>query len=198
MTLPELEALITTGESEQLEFKRSPATISLAIFSDRQELWSEGGLPFGLEPEALKGDHASRPRNLLIADVFFRRGLIERWGRGTQVIVEECERAGCTEPSYQMSGGCFVVNFPLRVGPGPESKPEPQLARRVLLPLEQEPLGKAAIAEALGHRSISASLNRTIRALIAEGRIGLTIPEKPNSRLQKIRLITTSSEEPNP
>ena len=160
MTLPELEALITTGESEQLEFKRSPATISLAIFSDRLELWSEGGLPFGLEPEALKGDHASRPRNLRIADVFFRRGLIERWGRGTQVIVEECERAGCTEPSYQMSGGCFVVTFPLRAGQGPGSKPEsgpgskpePQLARRVLLPLEQEPLGKAAIAEALGHR----------------------------------------------
>jgi len=188
------------------DYSQQGAAISLAIFDDRLELWSEGGLPFGLEPEALKGDHASRPRNLLIADVFFRRGLIERWGRGTQVIVEECERAGCTEPSYRVSGGCFVVTFPLRVGPGPESKPESgpeskpesQLARSVLLALEQEPLGKAAIAEALGHRSISASLNRTIRSLIAEGRIAPTIPEKPNSRLQKYRLISTSSEEPNP
>jgi ATP-dependent DNA helicase RecG len=68
----------------------------------------------------------------------------------------------------------------------------------VLLALEQGPLGKAAIAEALGHRSISASLNRTIRALLADGRIALTIPEKPNSRLQKYRLITTPSEEQNP
>ncbi|MEB3307511.1 MAG: ATP-binding protein [Cyanobacteriota bacterium] len=59
------------------------------------ELWSEGGLPSGLLPDALKREHASRPRNLLIADVVLHRGLIERWGRGTQVIVEECQRAGC-------------------------------------------------------------------------------------------------------
>jgi ATP-dependent DNA helicase RecG len=188
------------------DYSQQGAAISLAIFEDRLELWSEGGLPFGLEPAALKREHASRPRNLLIADVFFRRGLIERWGRGTQVIVEECERAGCSEPSYRVSGGCFVVTFPLRVGLGaeskpesgpeskPESGPESQLARSVLLALEQGPLGKAAIADALGHRSISASLNRTIRGLMAEGRIAPTIPEKPNSRLQKYRLITTSSE----
>ena len=192
------------------DYSQQGAAISLAIFDDRLELWNEGGLPFGLEPETLKQEHASRPRNLLIAEVFFRRGLIERWGRGTQVIVEECERAGCSEPSYRVSGGCFVVIFPLRAeskpesrpesGPesGPESRPESELARGVLLALEQGPLGKVAIAEALGHRSISASLNRTIRGLLADGRIALTIPEKPNSRLQKYRLITTPSEEQNP
>ena len=152
---------------------------------------------------ALKQEHASRPRNLLIADVFFRRGLIERWGRGTQVIVEECERAGCTEPSYRLSGGCFVVTFPLEAGLGaesesrPESGPESELARGVLLALEQGPLGKAAIAEVLGHRSISASLNRTIRHLVAEGRIALTLPDKPNSRLQKYRLVNGATKEPS-
>ncbi len=184
------------------DYSQQGAAISLAIFDDRLEIWSEGGLPFGLEPEALKREHASRPRNLLIADVFFRRGLIERWGRGTQVIVEECQRAGCSEPSYRVSGGCFVVTFPLRPESrpvsGPGSRPESGLVDGVLLALEQGPLGKAAIAEALGHRSISASLNRTIRALLADGRIALTIPEKPNSRLQKYRLITTPSEEQNP
>lgn len=51
------------------------------------ELWSDGALPFGLRPEDLKRDHASRPRNPLIAEVFYRRGLVERWGRGTQKIV---------------------------------------------------------------------------------------------------------------
>jgi hypothetical protein len=52
------------------DYSLQGAAISLAIFNDRLELWSEGGLPFGLEPEALKREHASRPRNLLIADVF--------------------------------------------------------------------------------------------------------------------------------
>ncbi len=44
----------------------------LAIFGDRLELWNEADLPFGLEPEAIKQEHASRPRNLLISELFFR------------------------------------------------------------------------------------------------------------------------------
>jgi ATP-dependent DNA helicase RecG len=179
------------------DYSQQGAAISLAIFDDRLELWNEGGLPFGLEPEALKGEHASRPRNLLIADVFFRRGLIERWGRGTQVIVEECQRAGRPEPSYSLKGGCFVVTFPAGAGSepesGPESRPESDLARGVLQALQDGPLGKAEIAKALGHRSISASLNRTIRQLLAAGSIAFTLPEKPNSRLQKYQLRSTPS-----
>ncbi len=176
------------------DYSQQGAAISLAIFDDRLELWNEGGLPFGLEPEALKVEHASRPRNLLIADVFFRRGLIERWGRGTQVIVEECQRAGCPEPNYSLKGGCFVVTFPVGAEPEsrpesePESRPESDLARGVLQVLQNGPLGKAEIANALGHRSISASLNRTIRQLLTDGKIALTRPEKPNSRLQKYQL----------
>jgi len=176
------------------DYGQQGAAISLAIFDDRLELWNEGGLPFGLEPEALKVEHASRPRNLLIADVFFRRGLIERWGRGTQVIVEECQRAGCPEPNYSLKGGCFVVTFPVGAEPEsrpesePESRPESDLARGVLQVLQNGPLGKAEIANALGHRSISASLNRTIRQLLTDGKIALTRPEKPNSRLQKYQL----------
>jgi ATP-dependent DNA helicase RecG len=120
----------------------------------------------GLEPEALKGEHASRPRNMLIADAVFRRGLIERWGRGTQGIVEEYERAGCPEPNYSLKGGCLVVTFPVGAESEPESRPdsgpESDLARGVQEVLQNGPLGKADIAKALGHRSISASLNCTI------------------------------------
>lgn len=104
--------------------------------------------------------------------------------------MEECQRAGCTEPNYSLKGGCFVVTFPVGAEPEsrPESRPESDLARGVLQVLQNGPLGKAEIANALGHRSISASLNRTIRQLLTDGKIALTLPEKPNSRLQKYQL----------
>ncbi|HET6383414.1 MAG TPA: ATP-binding protein, partial [Armatimonadota bacterium] len=70
----------------------------------------------------LKRDHLSRPRNPLIAEVFYRRGLIERWGRGTQKIVELCLAAGRPEPEFEEPAGAVTVRFlpsgyhpPLRV-----------------------------------------------------------------------------------
>ncbi len=64
--------------------------------------------------------------------------------------------------------------------------------------LEAGPLSKGEIATSLGRERVTGALNRTIRSLLAEGRITLTIPEKPNSRLQKYRLINTPSKEQEP
>lgn len=85
--------------------------VSLAIFDDRLEVWSDGTLPFGLRVEDLKRDHLSRPRNPLIAEVFYRRGLVERWGRGTQKIVELCLQAGHPEPEFVEQAGAVGVRF---------------------------------------------------------------------------------------
>lgn len=85
--------------------------MSLAIYDDRLEIWSSGGLPFGIKVEDLKQDHLSRPRNPLIAEVFYRRGLVERWGRGTQKIVELCLRAGHPEPEFLEVAGAVGVRF---------------------------------------------------------------------------------------
>lgn len=85
--------------------------VSLAIYDDRLEIWSDGTLPFGLKPEDLKREHSSRPRNPLIAKVFYLRGVIERWGRGTQKIVELCVKAGHPEPVFGEQAGSVWVRF---------------------------------------------------------------------------------------
>ena len=36
----------------------------------------------------------------MIFNAFYRRGLVEQWGRGTQKIVELCVQAGHPEPEY--------------------------------------------------------------------------------------------------
>jgi len=85
--------------------------VSLAIYDDRLEIWSDGALPFGLKPEDLKREHSSRPRNPLVANVFYLRGVIERWGRGTQKIVELCVKAGHPEPEFGEQAGSVWVRF---------------------------------------------------------------------------------------
>lgn len=85
--------------------------VSLAIYDDRLEIWSDGTLPAGLSPADLKRDHPSKPRNPLIAKVFYLRGIIERWGRGTQKIVELCVKAGHPEPEFGEQAGSVWVRF---------------------------------------------------------------------------------------
>lgn len=96
--------------------------VSVAIYDDRLEIWSDGRLPVGLTIEELATEHLSRPRNPLIAEVFFRRGLVERWGRGTQKIIELCVLAGHPKPQFLEQAGAVGVRFlpsgyiaPLRV-----------------------------------------------------------------------------------
>ncbi len=87
--------------------------VNVAIYNDRTEIWSDGRLPFGLQPEDLSRDHTSQPRNPIITDVFFRRGLIEQWGRGTQKVVELCEETGCPAPEFDEVAGALMVRFPV-------------------------------------------------------------------------------------
>lgn len=92
-------------------YSYSGGAVSIAIFDDRLEIWNDGKLPFGLTPADLKKDHMSHQRNPLIATIFYNRGLIEKWGRGTQKIVRLCVEAGHPEPEFFEQANSFVVRF---------------------------------------------------------------------------------------
>lgn len=68
-----------------------------------------------------------------------------------------------------------------------ESKAE-SLETRVLHALQSKPLGKAKIAKKLGMRQVTGQLNEQVRALLGQGLIDMTLPDKPTSRLQQYRL----------
>lgn len=61
--------------------------IQIRIYDNQFSIWNEGTLPEGLTIDALKRKHSSRPRNQIIADVCFKGGYIDAWGRGTLKII---------------------------------------------------------------------------------------------------------------
>ena len=87
------------------------AHTQLRIDPESLNLWNEGGLPPGIGVADLKKWHLSRPRNELLADVFFKAGMIEAWGRGTIKIVDECKKAGLPEPEFREQFGGLSVHF---------------------------------------------------------------------------------------
>ena len=49
-------------------------------------------------------------------------------------------------------------------------------------------MGKATLAAALRHKTVSGELNKQVRRLVDLNYLAMSIPEKPQSRLQKYRL----------
>jgi len=62
------------------------------------------------------------------------------------------------------------------------------LKNKIVIALSEGALSKAEIADKIKLKSVTGYLNRTIRSMLTEGLIEYTIPEKPNSRLQKYKL----------
>jgi ATP-dependent DNA helicase RecG len=86
-------------------------SVGIALFDDRLEISSTGPLRFGLRPADLLAPHPSLPWNPTIASVFYLRGLIEKWGRGTIKISELTQQAGLVRPEFHERAGEVVVRF---------------------------------------------------------------------------------------
>jgi len=77
--------------------------ISVGLYPNRLVIWNSGNLPEGIKIGDLKKEHPSILRNPDIAHVFYLRRYMERVGRGTQKIINECKDANLPAPKWESS-----------------------------------------------------------------------------------------------
>ena len=68
-------------------------------------------LPDGWTVETFMEEHESIPYNPEIANVFYRAGFIEHWGRGIAKICDSCREIGAELPEYALKGTGLRVHF---------------------------------------------------------------------------------------
>lgn len=159
------------------------APIQIRIEEDAMIISNRCILPEGWTVDTLMEPHDSVPYNPDIANVFYRAGYIERWGRGIETICEACREIGADLPVYELRGNGLRIRFAALQSAliGQPKAPIPQsdssnvalddaLALRILDVLIEEPtVSQADLAEKLG--VTRRTIQRKMEELQQAGRI---------------------------
>ena len=150
-------------------------SVGVALYDDRLEIISIGELHFGLTPDALFREHESKPWNPMIARTFYRRGIIETWGRGTLKIARLMQESGHARPEVTVREGAVVMTFGLPVQT--TGKTTGKTPTAVLRLLADEPnLSVPQLAARLGKSELT--IHRAIRSLRESHRLVRIGPDK--------------------
>lgn len=93
-------------------------SVSVSIYADRVEIWNTGKLPRGISPRDLVlASHSSILVNPDLSHVFYLHELMERVGRGTYKIAQECRDFGMRLPEWKNVGsGVRLTLFVAKAG----------------------------------------------------------------------------------
>ncbi|MEK6776338.1 MAG: ATP-binding protein [bacterium] len=182
------------------------------VHDDKIEIFNPGGLPAGLTvKKLLKGDYISNARNKKIAEAFKAAGLIEKYGSGIKRILSAFKAYGLPAPDFEETSGGFLVTaykktpqvkeqvttevtgeFGIKSGlsrdqVGTKSGLSSEEVIRILVFCS---IAKAIqdIQKEFEWTNRTKFRNKFINPLLSEGLLEMSVPDKPQSRLQKYRL----------
>lgn len=187
------EAMINAFVHNQWTTGNAPM---ITVFSDRIEILSRGTIPPG---QTMEGFYAgeSVPVNQKLSDIFLQLHISERTGRGVPKITEVYGKE-----TYEFRENSIVVSIPFtRVSTGGNTQDNTQDNTKVstqdntqvdketgirnrVLDFCSVPRSMLDIAQELGYKERK-SARKYVILLVEEGRLAMTIPDKPNSRNQK-------------
>ena len=94
------------------DYSNVSGTVNVAFYPSHLEIANSGELFGGYTPNDLTKNHLSIPRNPDIAHICFLRQMIEKIGRGTVLMIEDCESKGYPKPKWESKLGATTLTFP--------------------------------------------------------------------------------------
>lgn len=187
------------------DYAQRGSPIRVAFFDDRIDIESPGFLLPGMTVQDMQNG-VSRIRNPVIARVFRELHLTEQWGSGVKRIFAEASAQGLPEPRVTeiATGVRLSVFLAAPHDARPTAAQNPSLAQvseqvgaqvseqvaKLLLHCAAQPRSKQEMLVVLGLSNAYLNYKRHIVPLLEQGLIAMTLPDKPQSRLQRYRITT--------
>jgi ATP-dependent DNA helicase RecG len=186
------------------DYSAASGGVSIHVFPRRLEIWNSGPLPDGVTEENLPKGHISVLRNPDIAHVLYLRGLMEKAGRGSVLMIQQCRDAGLPAPFWKSDPKLGVtVTFP-----APElatqATPQPGSSRdqvgtksgpsRDQAEILRKCLTESAIRdlmELVDRSNRSKFRDQVLKPMLEANWVEMTIPDKPTSSNQRYRTTAT-------
>ena len=171
--------------------------IQISVYEDKIYIWNDGEMPPNLNSaEKLFMKHSSKPYNPKLANIFFKCGMIEAWGRGFEKIREACRLYDGSLPEYEINEAgimvlCKACNRYLALLREDNQHPDHYLNHsgqdmdRLIIDFCKEPRSVHEILDRFGFESRTTFKRNYLYPMLKKGILKMTIPEKPSSKNQK-------------
>jgi ATP-dependent DNA helicase RecG len=184
----------------------SKASVQISVFSNRVEIENPGHLPEEITVEDLKRTHASYPHNPLLANCLFLTGAVERFGTGTNEIVDKVMAEGLAEPVFISHNTFRVILWRKSATPivsdfereQVREQVEEQVREQVREQVEEQILllinqlhGSLSVTELMTSLSLKGRRNflqNYLQPALEKGIVEMTQPDSPQSPTQRYRL----------
>ena len=166
--------------------------IQISVYEDKIYIWNDGEMPEGLDStDKLFMKHSSKPYNPKLANVFFMSGMIEAWGRGFDKIKEACARYDGPLPEYNISKSgvmvlCKACDKYLKLLKDDNHHDQDGYdVVKMILDFCKEAKSVPEIMKQFGFDSRTSFRRKYLDVLVKDGRLKMTLPDKPRSKNQK-------------
>ncbi len=179
------EAILNALVHRDYSMHTEAMPVQLLIFDDRIEIRNPGGIYGRIKADQL-GKVQPDTRNPVLAMALEVMKITENRYSGIPTIRREMAGYGLKEPEFSDERGSFRVCF--RKGrdsnAGSRQTPEAEVPDHDLLLFCTTPRTKKEISEFLGLNSTSYAIQKYVMPLVKQGRILMSMPDKPKSPKQ--------------